>query len=146
VAPGAGCSADFGRIIWRRSELLLMRVTDDSGALKGWRPLGGSIEFGERADETLRREFQEELGQAIAEPRLLCVLENLYEHSGQKGHEVVFVFETAFVDMAAYSVDRFTFVDGGTLHAEWIDRSRFEGSGNLFPAGLASRLAASTSR
>jgi len=117
-----------------------MRVTDDAGALKGWRPLGGSIKFGERAEDTLKREFQEELGQAITEPRLLCVLENLYEHAGHRGHEIVFVYEAAFVDHGAYATDRFTFVDGGPVHAEWIERSAFDGEALLFPEGLATRL------
>ena len=117
-----------------------MRVTDDTGALKGWRPLGGSIEFGERAEDTLRREFQEELAQPIADPRLLCVLENLYDHAGHRGHEIVFVYETSFVDRAAYDIDRFTFVDGGPVEAEWVDRSTFDAGRPLFPEGLAEQL------
>jgi hypothetical protein len=36
-------------VVRRRDELLLMAVRDDDGTLKGWRPLGGAIEFGERA-------------------------------------------------------------------------------------------------
>src|SRR5262245_26521423 len=85
-------------LVRRGDELLLMAVHDDDGNGKGWRPLGGSIEFGERAADALKREFVEELGQAITEPTLLTVIENLYKHHGATGHEVVLVFEAAFVD------------------------------------------------
>lgn len=51
-----------------------MAVEDDAGITRGWRPLGGTIEFGERAADALRREMVEEIGQAIAEPTLLAVL------------------------------------------------------------------------
>ena len=49
--------------------------------------LGGTIELGDRATDTLRREFLEELGEPIAEPRLITVLESLYVHHGAQGHE-----------------------------------------------------------
>ena len=62
-------------IVRRGDELLLMAVRSDDGAIKGYRPLGGSIEFGERAAEALKREFVEELGLAITEPVLLTVIE-----------------------------------------------------------------------
>jgi ADP-ribose pyrophosphatase YjhB (NUDIX family) len=55
-----------------------MAVRDDHDNLEGWRPLGGTIEFGERAAEALKREFLEELDKPIREPLPLAVLENLY--------------------------------------------------------------------
>jgi ADP-ribose pyrophosphatase YjhB (NUDIX family) len=81
-------------IVRRGNALLLMAVRADDESIKGWRPLGGTIEFGERASNALKRELAEELGLAVTEPRLLTVLENLYTHHGATGHEIVFVFET----------------------------------------------------
>ena len=129
-------------VVWRGSELLLIAVRD-AGALIGWRPPGATIEFGERAADALRREFLEELGEPIADPEPLSVLENLYTHGGTPGHEIVLVFKTAFVDAAAYARERFEFQDG--LHAQegrWIDRSAIEaGQARLLPLGLAEKLA-----
>jgi ADP-ribose pyrophosphatase YjhB (NUDIX family) len=129
-------------VVRRGSELLLMAVRDDGGVIKGWRPLGGTIEFGERAAAALVREFREELGEAIIEPRPLAVLENLYEHHGARGHEIVFVFETAFADARAYQRSQFDFVDGGVRNeVEWVDRARFVvGEQRLFPEGLLDLL------
>ena len=108
-----------------------------------WRPLGGSVEFGERAvDDALRREFMEELSEPIAEPRLITVLENLYEHHGVRGHEIVFADETAFANRDVYRRDHFQFRDDGADNAAlWVDVVRFRaGDGQLFPHGLLNSI------
>jgi ADP-ribose pyrophosphatase YjhB (NUDIX family) len=130
-------------VIRRHEELLLMAVRNDNGAIKGWRPLGGSIEFGERAVDALRLEFTEEVGLAIAEPILLTVLENLYSHHGAIGHEIVFVFEARLADDAHYSRAAFSFDDGGVRNeVRWVALAHFlRGEAELFPAGLLERLA-----
>ncbi len=129
-------------VIRRGPELLVAVVPDDFGAVTGWRPLGGSIEFGERAVETLRREFIEEMGEAITEPRLLAVMENLYEHHGARGHDLAMVFDTGFARAEAYRREVFEFRDGGVdCQARWVDIGRFRrGEQQLFPAGLLDRL------
>jgi ADP-ribose pyrophosphatase YjhB (NUDIX family) len=125
-------------IVRRGGQLLVMAVLNDAGAIVGWRPLGVSIEFGERAAAALQREFVEELGLAVGAPRLLTVLESFYEHHGAPGHEVVFVFEAAFADAAAYRRETFQFHDAGIDNrACWIVIERFRsGPERLFPAGL----------
>jgi 8-oxo-dGTP pyrophosphatase MutT (NUDIX family) len=129
-------------IIRRREELLLMAVRNDNGAIKGWRPLGGAIEFGEAAADALRREFAEELGLGITEPLLLTVLENLYSHYGTAGHEIVFVFEARFADDVHYSREAFSFEDGGVRNeVQWVAISHFlRGEAALFPDGLLKHL------
>jgi ADP-ribose pyrophosphatase YjhB (NUDIX family) len=123
-------------LVRRNAELLLMAVRDDDGALKGWRPLGGGIEFGERAADALRREFVEELGLSILEPKLVTVIENLFDHHGAMGHEIVFAFEATFADVAAYDRERFVFRDGDVdLAAEWVPLHELS-SAQLFPTGL----------
>ncbi len=49
-------------IIWRGDELLLAEGYDPSKRQTFYRPLGGGVEFGERASDALIREFDEELG------------------------------------------------------------------------------------
>ena len=129
-------------VVRRRDELLLMAVRDDDGTLKGWRPLGGTIEFGERAAAALQREFAEEIGAALAEPELLAVIESLYSHHGAAGHEIVFVFEARFADTADYSREAFTFDDGGVCNdVRWVALARFRrGEAELFPSSLLERL------
>jgi 8-oxo-dGTP pyrophosphatase MutT (NUDIX family) len=125
-------------VIRRGSDLLVVAVQDDAGATIGWRPLGGTIELGERAAAALQRELVEELGFAVDAPKLLTVLERIYGHYDAIGHEIVFVFEAAFRDPDAYQRERFRFHDGGVdNHARWIDLGRFRsGAARLFPVGL----------
>ena len=47
---------------WRGGRLLAAEVRDDAARIKGVRPLGGEIEFGESWRTALVREFNEELG------------------------------------------------------------------------------------
>jgi ADP-ribose pyrophosphatase YjhB (NUDIX family) len=129
-------------LVLRGEDLLLMAVRDGGDAIKGWRPLGGTIEFGERAADALKREFHEELGLAIVEPTLLSVMENLYTHNGAVGHEIVLVFETSLVDVAQYSRGTFSFGDDGNRNeVKWVALSRFvRREAVLFPVGLVDLL------
>jgi ADP-ribose pyrophosphatase YjhB (NUDIX family) len=129
-------------VIRRGVELLVAAVTDDAGGIKGWRPPGGGIEPGERAADALRREIVEELSLAIGEPRLLAVIESIFEHHGALGHEIVFAFEMTFAAPDAYRREVFDFSDGGfACQARWIEIERFRaGEQRLFPLGLIDKL------
>ena len=48
-----------------KGALLAMEVYDDKGKVKGVRPLGGLIEFGETRETAIAREFMEELNTEI---------------------------------------------------------------------------------
>lgn len=111
----------------------------------GWRPVGGTIEFGERAADALSREFREELGEDICDLQALCVLENLYTHNGAAGHEIVFVFSANFVKTRAYRRESYEFVDGKIRNeVKWVDDAEFlEGSQELFPTALIQYLKSS---
>lgn len=129
-------------IVRRDEQMLVMAVRNDDGQIKGWRPVGGEIEFGERSAETVAREFLEELGEPVTEPRLLSVIENLFEHHGAAGHEIVFVFDVAFRHAAAYLKERYDFFDGSRVEvATWVEIERFRSETEpLFPAGLVALL------
>jgi ADP-ribose pyrophosphatase YjhB (NUDIX family) len=100
-------------LVRRNSDILVVAVKDGRGVIKGWRPPGGGIEFGESAEDAVKREFMEELGQPIRCTKRLCVVENVYVHEEVRGHEIVFVFEARFTDPSAYERDHYVFVDGG---------------------------------
>jgi ADP-ribose pyrophosphatase YjhB (NUDIX family) len=53
----------------RDGALLVAEAANPSGA-QFHRPLGGHVEFGEYALETVHREFHEEIGQALTDVRL----------------------------------------------------------------------------
>ncbi len=76
-------------IIWRGDALLVFEAYDHVKDETYYRSLGGGIEFGERSQDALLREFHEELGVTLVGVRYLAALENIHTHNGQLGHEIV---------------------------------------------------------
>ncbi len=129
---------------WRQGRLLAADIHDDAGRVKGVRPLGGSVEFGEPAREAVLREFREELGIEVATVGEPLVLENLYVHEGATGHEIVFVFEVAFPAGVFAGQDRIVFHEGNGVAcvAGWhdLDDLDINGGPELYPTGLKGLL------
>lgn len=72
-----------------------------------YRPLGGAIEFGEHSREALIRELREEIQAEITNLRYLGTLENIFVFNGQRGHEIVQVYDGDFLDPTFYTQERF---------------------------------------
>jgi ADP-ribose pyrophosphatase YjhB (NUDIX family) len=62
---------------------------------------GGHVEFGEAADESLRREFAEECGVEIAVGDCLLVTEGVFESGSKIHHEINLVFHVERLDSGA---------------------------------------------
>jgi len=100
------------------------------------RLLGGHVEFGEYAADTIRREFLEEIGQALTEVWLLGVVENLFRWQDQDQHEVVFVFSARFEDAAAYDIAEQRVRDDTRGYTRVIWRPPGTVSPPLYPDGV----------
>ncbi|MEJ7812916.1 MAG: NUDIX domain-containing protein [Gemmatimonadaceae bacterium] len=127
--------------------VLVARGVDPASGEPFYRPLGGRVEFGERAAIALGREIAEELGGAIEDPRLLGVLENLFEYAGRPQHEIVFVFDARFSDPSWYLRAELPVTEAGTAWeaARWISiEALSSGPDRLVPDGLLSLLQAQT--
>ena len=125
----------------RDRALLVSEEANPAGELFH-RPLGGHVEFGEYARDTVHRELQEEIGQAITDVRLAGVLENIFQWGGATQHEIVFIFSAAFTDQAAYETSEQRIADDrGRARVVW--RTPEGASPPLYPTGVAD-LAAQT--
>ncbi len=112
-----------------------------------YRPPGGGIEFGERAKEAACREAVEELGHAVYAERLLGIVENLFEHNGVRGHEIMFNWLLRFEDETLYEYDELPVVEmnGSTYVAHWVHPTDLAAQGiPLFPHELIPLLEALT--
>jgi len=94
-------------IIRRGDAVLLSFAIDPASGVRYGRFLGGAIEFGERAEDTVRRELHEEIGFTLGHVSPLGVVEDVCEWGGRRHHEITFVFGASFADPAAYQRESF---------------------------------------
>jgi 8-oxo-dGTP pyrophosphatase MutT (NUDIX family) len=108
-----------------------------------YRPLGGTIEFGERGEQTVEREFHEEIGTGLTKVRYLGTLENIYMHGRLRGHEIVLVYDGRLSDSRLYKKESLQGDElGHPFIAVWKHLADF-GSGKppVYPDGLLELLA-----
>lgn len=122
-----------------RDNALLVSAT--VGTKPFHRPLGGHVEFGEYAIDTVHREFGEEIGQRLVDVRLLGVLENIFQWQGATQHEVVFVFRAVFADPAAYEIQQQPIRDQPDRGDRVIWRPAGAIDPPLYPVGVADLIA-----
>lgn len=131
-------------LIRRGAQILVHEVyeKDASQRLIGYRTLGGHVEFGERAADTLVREIKEELNADVRILGLAGMSENIFIWGGKPGHEVIFVYEAEFVDQSFYERDTMLAVNdqGGNFNVLWIDPRHTPNNLPLFPDGLLDML------
>ena len=130
-------------LVWRGREILAAEVLSDAGQLKGVRPLGGSIEFGETREQALAREFQEELGCGISLVGPWIAFENLYWHEGVPGHEFIFAANIRLEDACYYEREEIEVVesDQTVCTARWFRPDGLPTGVELYPNSLAAQLA-----
>ncbi len=132
--------------VFRREDgaILVARGFDHVKDQTFYRPLGGGIEFGERAEDAARREIREELGAEVDSLRFLGAMENLFTFLGEPGHELIWLYEARLLDPTLYEQDEFEADEfGSAFPVEWVPLSAFiEGCWPLYPDGLLEILTA----
>lgn len=123
---------------FRDGRLLVSAVCEDDGRTKGWRPLGGGIDFGESAEDAALRELKEEIKAVAQIDQKLGVFENIFSHQGETGHEIVFAFKVRLLSPGLAHADEFIVEDGAFLErAAWIPFEEFQtGRETLLADGL----------
>ena len=133
-------------IVRRGDSILVFEGHDSVKEQTFYRPLGGSIEFGELGAKAVVREFREEIGSDLLDPTYIGVLENLFDYEGHPGHEIVLVYEAEFASGVLYDTQETEGYEdgGGSFRVMWKPLSDFGPSGDpLYPNGLAELLSKS---
>lgn len=142
--PASGIRFKALGLHWRGDRLLAAEVPDDTGRVKGVRPLGGTVAFGETAAAAVVREFHEELGIRVEVAGAPFFMENIYAHEGIPGHEITAIFDVTFPPDAYAGKTRITFTEdsGVRCHAAWfaLGALGLAGQPELYPKGLKSHL------
>lgn len=137
--PSSGIAVKVIGLGWRGEELLVAEIEESDGRVKGVRPLGGAIEFGETREAALKREFAEELRCEITIAGAWHAFENIYQHEGKTGHEFIFAATIRLDDADIYRRDRFHYLEheGTRCCAVWLSPLRLPPGIALYPDGLA---------
>jgi len=107
-------------------KVLLAKAYDPNKDEHFFRPIGGGIEFGETSIQAIEREVLEEIQQQLTQPKLVCVMENLFSFDGQQGHVIVFVYDAEFIDPHIYKQYHIQGCEtnGHSYIAEWLSREQ----------------------
>jgi 8-oxo-dGTP pyrophosphatase MutT (NUDIX family) len=109
-----------------------------------YRPLGGGIEFGEKSEDTIRRELKEEINAEVVDIWYLGALENIFVFNGTPGHEIVQVYDGMLKESGLYEQAVIVGKEADVLEsftAMWKSLDEFrEGKSILYPTGLLELL------
>lgn len=128
-------------LIIREGYILVAESTGRVDGVVFYRPPGGGIEYGEYAEDALRRELREELAAELVNVQYLDTIENIFTLGGNVGHELVRLYTAELADSALYEFSlRCRILDGLPNDDEvicWQPLARFRaGDAPLYPDGL----------
>ncbi|MFD1888096.1 NUDIX domain-containing protein [Paenibacillus wenxiniae] len=130
-----------------------------------YRPIGGTMEYGEQSVDTVVREVQEEIGAMIGQPTLRYIIENHYETNRQEvaemngvmveelpeqpqhGHDLAFIYEGTLPDQQWYEREVIEGIEGEvTYRSVWktLEEIEHQQHALLVPNGLLELLLADT--
>ncbi len=95
-----------------------------------YRCLGGGIEFLEKSEEALKREFLEEIHVDITVKDFLGISENIFTYQGKKAHELILFYSIEISD-ENYQEEYKVIDDHGETIAKWIDINEFKNKNKI---------------
>ena len=96
-----------------------------------YRCLGGGINFLERSEDALKREFKEEINSTITVKDFLGVSENIFVYQGKNAHEIVFYYSVIIPEA---DIKEEYYIQESKSIAKWVDIQDFkDGSKILYP-------------
>lgn len=121
--------------------VLALSGRDELKGLDFLRAIGGGIEFGERAEDALHREFMEELGVRLERATRIGVYDNIFTYEGEAAHEIAHVYAVTSAELDTVPLDAELHVldEGSPVRWVPIDEIR-QGVRPLFPAGAPEAL------
>ena len=107
-----------------------------------YRPIGGTIELGEKSVETLIREFKEEIKVEILVKDYISCVENIFKIDSNLGHEIIQFYLVEFTDKTLYRKESYEITEGNKItYAKWISIVEIlEGKKVVFPEALVELL------
>ena len=137
-------------LIRKGENILVQEIIDPAVKQTFYRPIGGTVEYGENSKDTVIREVKEELNAEIEETKLLYVIENIFSYLDNVGHEIDFIYEAELVDRSLYDTNEIQGIEGATpFKAVWksiheLSSLTSHAQAKLVPDGLLDLLLSGT--
>lgn len=131
-------------IVVNNNQLLVEEFSGQHSKGEGiyYRPIGGTIEIGEKSEDALVREFMEELNVEVIIKHYIGCLENIFKIHDEIVHEIIQIYSVEFIDTANYKREMFEVIEGDRkASAKWVPLDDFNLNRKiLYPHGLIERL------
>lgn len=126
-------------IVVRDGKILACKGYDKVKGIHFYRVIGGGIEFLEKSNETLKREFMEEMGVNITVGEFLGIDENIFTYNGNRAHEIILLYRAA-LDESDYR-DIYYHEGDTNCPIEWVDVEDIKsGKTILYPTSVIEYL------
>ena len=113
-------------IIRKNDKILVYERQDDITKENFYRLIGGCVEFEEKSDVALKREFMEEISVELKDLKLLSTFESIFTFNDISMHEIVFLYESKFKLKNLYNQEQFVGIEGERkFTAVWKKTSDF---------------------
>lgn len=111
-------------VVRKDNKLLVSKGYDKSKNQEFYRCLGGGIEFLEKSESALKREFKEEINIEIEIGKFLGISENIFNYKGKDAHELILLYD-AYIKDKDYQ-EKYDLVDDDSeTEAIWVDINKF---------------------
>ena len=125
-------------LLMKNNKILVQRgVHDDAYALPG-----GHVEMFERSEDTLIREFKEEMNVEIIVERLLWIQEHMSEWNGRQHHSLCFYYLIDINDSQDLPLDGIFYSQKGNdseIEFSWVDIDKVKDM-NFYPIFIREKL------
>lgn len=127
-------------VVRKGNKLLVSKGYDKSKNQEFYWCLGGGIEFLERSEDALKREFKEEINIEIELGDFLGISENIFNYKGKDAHELILFYE-AYINDKDYQQKYDLLDDDIETEAVWVDIDKFKNKELiLYPAQIFNYL------